>query len=315
AQVRPGAYQVQLGDGVDAQYTLAAMKAVTVPLKGMVSVLVAVQQTAILQGQLRDDSGQPLAGVPVSVNGPDGAQSVVTDAEGRYRVSGLGFGAYTVAPQPDAAYYALPEPSAVRLDGAHALVTTDLVARAIVDARGLDTSGMEVTVTVPQTPLPPGVAVPVVVQVTPEAERVTVDDPQVTLTRVAGSDEWRGMVQIPAGQQGPLEVQVTAWKGAGSTSERAILLVDPSLKSSDLSLRPFNALPDQVVQLRATVYGVARRVTVRDESGRTILLTADGEHGYFADVQASPLPGAHTLTLMIDDQPATQAQYKVIGRP
>ncbi|WP_309570971.1 hypothetical protein, partial [Deinococcus sp.] len=46
AQVRPGAYQVQLGDGVDAQYTLAAMKAVTVPLKGMVSVLVAVQQTA-----------------------------------------------------------------------------------------------------------------------------------------------------------------------------------------------------------------------------------------------------------------------------
>lgn len=313
-QVRPGAYRVELADGVDAQYVLAPLAPVTVPLKGRVAVVVPVQQVGAVQGQVRDDSGQPLGGVPVSVVGPQGETVAVTDAEGRYRVGMLGFGQYTVVPRTDAAYTA-PQPGTVQLDTAHALVTADFTAAAIVETRGLDTTGTEVTVWLPETPVPPGVTVPLVVRVTPGADRVTLDDPEVALTHVAGTDEWRGAVAVPTTHQGPLEVEVTAWQGKAGTAGRALLLVDASLKATDLSLRPFNALPGQVVQLEAAVFGAAGRVTVRDESGKTILLTAGGARGYFADVMASTIPGTHTLTLLVDGQPAATATYTVLGRP
>lgn len=314
-QVRPGSYRVELADGVDAQYIVAPLPPVTVPLKGRVSVVVPVQQVGAVQGQLRDDSGQPLAGVPVSVVGPQGEMVAVTDTDGRYRVGALGFGTYTVTPRPDAAAYSPPQPGTLHLDTAHALATADFTAVAIVETRGLDTSGTDVTVWLPETPVPPGVAVPVVVRVTPGADRVTLDDPQSALTRVAGTDEWRGTVRVPDTQQGPLEVEVTAWQGTHGSPGRAMLLVDASLKATDLSLRPFNALPGQVVQLEAAVFGSAGRVTVQDESGKTILLTAGGARGYFADVLASMKPGTHTLTLMVDGQPAATATYTVLGRP
>ena len=51
------------------------------------------------------------------------------------------------------------------------------------------------------------------------------------------------------------------------------------------------------------------------KSGKTILLTAGGARGYFADVMASTTPGTHTLTLLVDGQPAATATYTVLGRP
>lgn len=313
-QLKPGEYALELGDGVPAHFLIPRLPAVQVRLKQSVSVLVPVQQVGTLQGQLLDDGGHPLVGVPIGVAGPGEPASVITDADGRYRLSGLGFGAYTLTAQPDAALYRAPAPSTVQLGPDQALVTLELVAPAIVDARGLDQGGLSLALSVPEAPVPPGVPVPITVRVTPAADRVTLDDPQVPLVRGEG-DEWHGVLSVPADQQGPLEVQATAWRGEASASERAIVLVDPALRAAELSLRPFNALPGQVLDLQATVYGAGGRVTVRDESGKTTLLTAQTAQRHFASFLASLAPGSHTLELLVDGKTVAQARYVVLGRP
>jgi uncharacterized protein (DUF2141 family) len=77
------------------------------------NVVVRIWRGAVIAGVLRDDTGEPVAGVPVTavrVSGSGGGQSLtltnnggVTDDRGEYRIFGLEPGTYTVSARPSSA--------------------------------------------------------------------------------------------------------------------------------------------------------------------------------------------------------------------
>src|SRR4029079_6083020 len=54
-------------------------------------------QTSTIGGRVTDAQGQALPGVTVTLSGPQGEKSTVTDEDGRYRFGLLQAGAYTLA--------------------------------------------------------------------------------------------------------------------------------------------------------------------------------------------------------------------------
>jgi hypothetical protein len=71
----------------------------TFALTGMFAIIVApAASSADLVGHIASDTGQPAAGVPISVLDSSGASagSVVSDAEGSYEIHGLKPGPYMI---------------------------------------------------------------------------------------------------------------------------------------------------------------------------------------------------------------------------
>ncbi|GAA5512782.1 hypothetical protein Dcar01_01506 [Deinococcus carri] len=336
----PGAYNVELGGEVLAQYLIPNLPAVTVPLRQTVTVKVPVREVGSVQGQLTDDAGRPVAATPVQVTGPEGTASALTDMGGYYRIGGLDFGTYTLSVQADPALYRAPGAVQVTVDAAHTLPTQDLKLASAATFTELKASDLHLEVTLPQEALPPGAALPVRVTVTPRADAVRLEglgDP-VPLTSTDGQ-VWTASVTLPAAQQ-TTELQVVAQRGTESGSERALLLIDPALPAASLQVAPYNALPGQMMTLRTVLYVPGTRLEVRDETGKLTPLQpvapqaadsqtaepqaatsqaaappASGPREYTAPFTASPAPGRHTLTLLVDGQPRAEAEYLVLGRP
>ncbi|WP_034353624.1 carboxypeptidase regulatory-like domain-containing protein [Deinococcus phoenicis] len=321
----PGAYNVELGGEVLAQYLIPNLPAVTVPLRQTVTVKVPVREVGSVQGQLTDDAGRPVAATPVQVTGPEGTASALTDMGGYYRIGGLDFGTYSLSVQADPALYRVPEAVQFMLDAAHPLPTQDLKLTSAATFTELKVSDLHLDVTLPQEPLPPGAALPVRVTVEPAADTVRLEglgDP-ANLTSQDGK-LWIATVLIPPGQQ-TTEVQLVAQRGTQSGSERALLLIDPALPAASLQVAPYNALPSQVMTLRTVLYAPGTRLEVRDETGQLTPLQPTAPQGadpstagpreYTAQFAAHAAPGRHTLTLLVDGQPRAEAEYLVLGRP
>ncbi|WP_188970636.1 hypothetical protein [Deinococcus aerolatus] len=323
--LKPGKYNVQLEGDVLAQYLIPSLPEVAVPLRQTVTLAIPVQQVGTVQGQLTDDTGHPLAGVPLQLNGPEGSVNALTDATGFYRAGGLGFGTYDLSVQADPALYRAPEPFRLVVDATHVLITQNLQLESAATLTSLSAEDLTLSVTLPQQPVPPGAVVPVRAEVESAADAVHLEGlgEPLPLTSLDGRI-WSGTVKLAADQQ-TTEVQVVAQRGTHSGSERAILLVDPALPAATLRAVPYSALPAQILTLRTVLYVPATQIEVRDETGQLTPLLhlatsepetpATVEHQYTAQFTANTAPGTHTLTLLVDGQVRAQATYQVLGRP
>src|SRR5262249_49550837 len=83
----------------------------------------AAADLGALSGSVRTSDGQPVSHFALTLHGPAGAQTVVTGPEGRYRVTALGAGTYTVS-VPSPGFVLSPEP---RVDVGSAETSLDLV--------------------------------------------------------------------------------------------------------------------------------------------------------------------------------------------
>lgn len=325
ALLKPGNYSVQLEGNVLAQYLIPNFPEVAVPLRQTVTLAIPVQQVGSVQGQLTDDAGHPLVGVPLQLNGPEGSASVLTDASGFYRAGGLGFGAYDFSVQADPALYRAPEPLRLVVDAEHILITQNLQLASAATLTSLSAEDLALNVTVPQQPVPPGALVPVRAEVEPSADAVRLEGlgEPLQLTSLDGRI-WSGTVKLAADQQ-TTEIQVVAQRGTHSGSERAILLIDPALPAATLRAVPYSALPAQMLTLRTTLYIPATQIEVRDETGlltplllspaSTPEMPATVAREYTAEFVANVKPGTHILTLLVDGQALAEATYQVLGRP
>lgn len=327
--LKPGRYEVGLDGDVLAQFLIPTLPAVEVKWRETARVEVPVRQVGSVQGRLTDEGGRPVVGAEVRLAGAGGEHSAVSDGAGYYRLSGLDFGTFTLTLQADPALYRVPGAAPLTLTSGQALLTHDAVLASNAELRGVETGGLSLRVILPQEALPPGTTLPIRVEVAPAAgsgaaspdasaaESVVVEGlPTPAALRNTGGNVWEGTLTLPAGQQTPLEVQVVARRGSGSVAEeRALLLVDPALPAASLQAAPYNALPGQVLTLRAVVYGAVARVQVRDAGGRVTDLSAGPGRSYAAELAAPASPGSHTLTLLVDGEPRAEATYRVLGRP
>jgi hypothetical protein len=98
-------------------------------------------------------NGRPGAGLPVSVNGA----IVITDGAGRYSITGLAAGEYTVAVQLPGEWWPAQGPISVHLDGQNS-VTVDLAyySQSPPTATPLPTATPAPPTTLPVTGAPPG---------------------------------------------------------------------------------------------------------------------------------------------------------------
>nr|WP_246363222.1 carboxypeptidase-like regulatory domain-containing protein [Deinococcus budaensis] len=322
----PGRYEVGLDGDVLAQFLIPALPAAEVKWRETVSVEVPVRQVGSVQGRLTDEGGRPVVGAEVRLAGAVGEHGAVSDGAGYYRLSGLDFGTYTLTLQADPALYRVPGPAPLTLASGEALLTHDAVLASNAELRGVETEGLSLRVILPEEALPPGTTLPVRVEVDPAAggaaqsvaaESVVVEGlPTPLVLRNTGGNVWEGTLTLPADQQTPLEVQIVARQGDRRVAEeRALLLVDPALPAASLQVAPYNALPGQVLTLRAVVYGAVTRVQVRDAGGRVTDLSAGPGRSYAAELAAPASPGSHTLTLLVDGEPRAEAAYRVLGRP
>ncbi|TKW70234.1 MAG: hypothetical protein DI543_29110 [Bradyrhizobium icense] len=210
------------------------------------------------------------------------------------------------------------------LASGQALLTHDAVLASNAELRGVETGGLSLRVTLPEEALPPGATLPVRVEIDSATEEATEGGAGAVVVeglaapvslRNTGGNVWEGTLTLPAEQQTPLEVQVVARRGGSSVTERALVLIDPALPAASLQAAPYNALPSQVLTLRAVVYSAASRVQVRDAQGRVTDLRAGEGRSYSAELAAPDTPGTHALTLLVDGEARAEASYRVLGRP
>lgn len=315
--LRPGPYTVELGEGVLAQYVIPALPPVTVRLRESTVLELPVREVATLQGRVLDENGRPVVGAQVSVSGPGGTTQAVTDSSGAYRLSGLGFGTYQLAVSLDPALYLPPAPTALNLSREAALVNRDLRVTGTADVQGVTDNELAVQVRLPEDPRPPGAALPVTVEVAPGVDTVTLEGlgAPLALRLEEGGRVWRGLLPVPPEQRTSTEVQVVARRGEVRAVTRALVLIDADLPLVSLQVVPLNALPGQVMEVRAVVYGPPARVQVRDSAGQLTELPPGADHTYRAELRAAAAPGEYLYTLLVDGQPRAEGRYRVLGRP
>ncbi|MPY66444.1 carboxypeptidase regulatory-like domain-containing protein [Deinococcus sp. SDU3-2] len=315
--LRPGPYTVELGEGVLAQYVIPVLPPVEVRLRGSVTLEIPVREVATLQGRVLDGDGRPVVGAQLSLSGPGGAVQAVTDSTGAYRLSGLDFGPYQLGVGLDPALYLPLAPVALTLSREAALVTRDLRVTGTADVQGVTADELGVQVYLPDDPRPPGTTLPVTVEVEPGADAVTLEGLGVPLALrpEEGGRVWRGLLPLPPEQRTSTEVQVVARRGEARATARALVLIDAELPLATLQVVPLNALPGQVMELRAVVYSAATRVQVRSSSGQVTELLPGADHTYRAELRADPTPGEYSYTLLVDGQPRAEGRYRVLGRP
>ncbi|MBZ5592304.1 MAG: carboxypeptidase regulatory-like domain-containing protein [Acidobacteriia bacterium] len=121
------------------------MKLIYILLTLLLAVCPVVAQTAVLHGQVTDESGAIIPGAKVTLNGPSGlVKTVTTGSDGSYSLAGLTPGNYTV--QASAPDMAMARPVKVALSGGTQALNLQLkVASTVQQVTVQENAGPSVT--------------------------------------------------------------------------------------------------------------------------------------------------------------------------
>lgn len=311
--LRPGPYNINLGQQVPAYYSVSTIQPIQVLLKKTVKIELPIQQTGRLQGQLKDETGKPLSGIVVQIGNRKVTQQAVTDAAGMYRVSNLPFGQHMLTIQANPALYKTPKPYQVALNEKKPLLNMDLKLNSIQEVHQLAKDALNLEVNVPEATFPPGVEVKVDIQVNNATEVTT--EPAAQSIKQKEDGVWQAVITIPKNQKVPLEITAFAKNDKQKGSSSALVLVDPSLTASKAQVVPLHALPKQVIEIRAEIYNSEGQIAVRDENGQVTPLESLGDFKYRGQLKASDQSGNRELVLVVDGKDATKFNYNVLGPP
>ncbi|KAA1424652.1 hypothetical protein FE697_001635 [Mumia zhuanghuii] len=258
-----------------AQQTADASQDVTVPAFGVREIV-----PYPVSGRVVDDDGQPLAGVTVTLDGPEGTVTTTTDGDGRYLLDDNPIGdGYVVSVDPPPGYTGTTQRPAFAIDDAP-VTGQDFVLQAPSSVGGAVTGG--------GSPLA-GVVV--------ELDLGDGSPPRSTVTGADGTYEF---ADVPAGSGYTISVVPPEGYDAEPPIEGVVVDAD-DVTGQDFALTRPGALGGRVTDGAEPLPGVT---VVVDGPGDPVTLTTDEDGGFY---RGDLPPGTYTLDVTAPDG------YEVVG--